>query len=192
MPSPGLLDDECLLGVQTLHGMLEREIWKQLPIIPGGLPSIRAALDDPSVLAAFPFDTSNFGEWVAHGNPWHMQAYGESRPLGAAAGCVALSLNRVAYADMRLSYRHGQLSSMHEMRPGSTQLSWCSVQRMRRMRECLRTAPAALLWKAGSLGQLRSSCWQIRPLLLQQHRADMPMATSRAQVASLKCAVRRV
>ncbi len=60
--------------------MLEREIWKQLPIIPGGLPSIRAALDDPSVLAAFSFDTSNFGEWVAQGNPWHMQAYGMPQP----------------------------------------------------------------------------------------------------------------
>jgi hypothetical protein len=57
--------------------MLEREVWKQLPMVPDGLPSIRAALDDPSVLAAFPFDTSNFGDWVAHGNPWHMQAYGE-------------------------------------------------------------------------------------------------------------------
>ena len=52
-------------------------MWKQLPMIPDGLPSIRAALDDPSVLAAFPFDTSNFGDWVAHGNPWHMQAYGK-------------------------------------------------------------------------------------------------------------------
>lgn len=52
-------------------------MWKQLPMIPDGLPSIRAALDDPSVLAAFPFDTSDFGDWVAHGNPWHMQAYGK-------------------------------------------------------------------------------------------------------------------
>ena len=63
--------------MQTLHSMLEREVWKQLPMIPDGLPSIRAALDDPSVLAAFPFDTSNFGDWVVHGNPWHMQAYGK-------------------------------------------------------------------------------------------------------------------
>ena len=67
----------CCAILQTLHGMLEREIWKQLPMIPDDLPSIRAALDDPSVLAAFTFDTSNFAEWVANGNPWHMQAYGE-------------------------------------------------------------------------------------------------------------------
>ena len=67
----------CCAVLQTLHGMLEREIWKQLPMIPDDLPSIRAALDDPSALAAFTFDTSNFGEWVANGNPWHMQAYGE-------------------------------------------------------------------------------------------------------------------
>ena len=80
--------------MQTLHGMLEREIWKQLPIIPDGLPSIRAALDDPSVLAAFPFDTSNFGEWVAHSNPWHMQAYGEIRPLRPVAECDELCCNR--------------------------------------------------------------------------------------------------
>ncbi len=76
-----LVDKRCRLGLQTLHGMLEREIWKQLPIIPGGLPSIRLALDDPSVLAAFPFNTSSFGEWVANGNPWHMQAYGMAQPL---------------------------------------------------------------------------------------------------------------
>ena len=58
--------------------MLEREVWKQLPMLPDGLPSIRAALDAPSALAATPFDTSNFGEWVAHGNPWHLQAYGKA------------------------------------------------------------------------------------------------------------------
>ena len=62
--------------MQALHSMLEREVWKQLPMLPDGLPSIRAALDAPSALAASPFDTSNFGEWVAHGNPWHLQAYG--------------------------------------------------------------------------------------------------------------------
>lgn len=58
--------------------MLEREVWKQLPMIPGGLPSIRGALTSPSPNAAFPFDTSNFGAWVSHGNPWRSQAYGES------------------------------------------------------------------------------------------------------------------
>ena len=71
---------ECL---QALHSMLEREVWKQLPMLPDGLPSIRAALDAPSALAATPFDTSNFGEWVAHGNPWHLQAYGDSCRYGA-------------------------------------------------------------------------------------------------------------
>ena len=64
--------------MQALHSMLEREVWKQLPMLPDGLPSIRAALDAPSALAATPFDTSNFGEWVAHGNPWHLQAYGKA------------------------------------------------------------------------------------------------------------------
>ena len=112
LPSWRFLNHECLLGFQTLHGMLEREIWKQLPIIPGGLPSIRAALDDPSVLAAFPFDTSNFGEWVAHGNPWHMQAYGESHLLRAAAGCVDLSFDRVPYAHMRLTRK--ELDNQHQ------------------------------------------------------------------------------
>ena len=52
-------------------------MWKQLPMLPDGLPSIWAALDAPSALAASPFDTSSFGEWVAHGNPWHLQAYGK-------------------------------------------------------------------------------------------------------------------
>lgn len=56
--------------------MLEREVWKQLPMIPDGLPSIQGALAKPSANAAFPFDTSDFGAWVAHGNPWRMQAYG--------------------------------------------------------------------------------------------------------------------
>ena len=69
---------KCL---QALHSMLEREVWKQLPMLPDGLPSIRAALAAPSALAATPFDTSSFGEWVAHGNPWHLQAYGESAAM---------------------------------------------------------------------------------------------------------------
>ncbi|BDA40427.1 Syndetin [Coccomyxa sp. Obi] len=62
-------------NLQALHSMLEREVWKQLPMIPGGLPSIRGALTSPSPNAAFPFDTSNFGAWVSHGNPWRSQAY---------------------------------------------------------------------------------------------------------------------
>ena len=65
-----------VLPDQALHSMLEREVWKQLPMIPGGLPSIRGALAPPSGNRAFPFDTSNFGAWVSHGNPWRMQAYG--------------------------------------------------------------------------------------------------------------------
>jgi hypothetical protein len=56
--------------------MLEREVWAPLPMIPGGLPSVAGALGSPSPLARFPFDTRDFGAWVAHGNPWHMQAYG--------------------------------------------------------------------------------------------------------------------
>lgn len=63
--------------MQTLHSMLEREVWKQLPMIPDGLPSIRSALTQPSGNALFRFDTGDFGAWVAHGNPWRMQAYGE-------------------------------------------------------------------------------------------------------------------
>ena len=59
-------------------------MWKQLPMLPDGLPSIRAALDAPSALAASPFDTSSFSEWVAHGNPWHLQAYGEACCYGAS------------------------------------------------------------------------------------------------------------
>lgn len=71
--------------------MLEREVWKQLPMIPGGLPSIRGALTTPSPNAAFPFDTSNFGAWVSHGNPWRSQAYGVSPYLALLRKCPDLS-----------------------------------------------------------------------------------------------------
>jgi hypothetical protein len=67
--------------LQTLHSMLEREVWKQLPMIPGGLPSIQRALTEPSGNALFSFDAADFGAWVANGNPWRMQAYGEDLHL---------------------------------------------------------------------------------------------------------------
>ena len=72
--------------------MLEREVWSALPMIPGGLPSILGALGSPSVLAALPFDTADFGAWVAHGNPWRLQAYGATAPCSSLITLLTTTL----------------------------------------------------------------------------------------------------
>ena len=63
--------------------MLERELWKRLPMLPGGgLPSLAAALDGCMDSAAGgPAGGAPFDEWVQRGNPW------KARRGGAAACC---------------------------------------------------------------------------------------------------------
>ena len=70
-------------------------MWSALPMIPGGLPSILGALGSPSALAALPFDTADFGAWVAHGNPWRSQAY----------GAHAFTLGQPCYTTLGLPWR---------------------------------------------------------------------------------------
>ena len=67
--------------LQALHSMLERELWKKLPMIPGGLPSLTDAVEGPhsppgpGQIAAAPgtpqlSSSSAFEQWAAQGNPW--------------------------------------------------------------------------------------------------------------------------
>ena len=70
-----------VLFLQALHSMLERELWKKLPMIPGGLPSLTDAVEGPhsppgpGQIAAAPgapqlSSSSAFEQWAAQGNPW--------------------------------------------------------------------------------------------------------------------------
>ncbi len=72
--------------------MLEREVWRRLPLVPGPLPSVLAALEGAGAAApAAAFDSGDFGAWVARGNPWQEPARdadggGEEEPEGGGGG----------------------------------------------------------------------------------------------------------
>jgi len=62
-------------GGQAMQAMLEREVWRRLPLVPGPLPSVLAALEGAGAAApAAAFDSGDFGAWVARGNPWQEPA----------------------------------------------------------------------------------------------------------------------
>ena len=80
-----------LLGLQTLHAMLEREVWRRLPLVSGPLPSMLAALEGGAAAApAAAFDATDFGAWVARGNPWREPAHEDGEDGEAAAGVGTL------------------------------------------------------------------------------------------------------
>lgn len=74
-------------SLQALHSMLEQELWQRLPMLPGNLPDLVAALEGQQ------YHTSNttssasaaggaaiataadnsFELWVSRGNPWRAQ-----------------------------------------------------------------------------------------------------------------------
>ncbi len=62
--------------LQALHAMLEREVWRRLPLVAGPLPSVLAALEGAGAAApSAAFDSNDFGAWVARGNPWREPAH---------------------------------------------------------------------------------------------------------------------
>lgn len=98
--------------LQALHSMLERELWKKLPMIPGGLPSLTDAVEGPhsppalgqigAALGSPQLSSSSaFEQWAAQGNPWRAGpgqrcvlamlglARGAAHMAGAKAGLAA-------------------------------------------------------------------------------------------------------
>ena len=83
--------EPLLLALQTLHAMLEREVWRRLPLVSGPLPSVLAALEGAAAAApAAAFDANDFGAWVARGNPWREPAHEDGEDGEAAAGLGTL------------------------------------------------------------------------------------------------------
>lgn len=62
--------------------MLEQELWKRLPALPGRQLDFGAALEgNASQSATQGFDCNSFSDWVDHGNPWKRQAPGQLCPF---------------------------------------------------------------------------------------------------------------
>ncbi|KAK9843494.1 hypothetical protein WJX81_005881 [Elliptochloris bilobata] len=72
-------------NMQALHAMLEREVWRRLPLVSGPLPSVLGALEGAGAAAPpAAFDSNDFGAWVARGNPWRETTPVEDSEDGAA------------------------------------------------------------------------------------------------------------
>lgn len=66
-------------------------MWRRLPLVSGPLPSVLAALEGGAAAApAAAFDASDFGAWVARGNPWREPAHEDGEDGEAAAGLESL------------------------------------------------------------------------------------------------------
>ena len=86
-----LYNNPLLLALQTLHAMLEREVWRRLPLVSRPLPSVLAALEGGAAAApATAFDAGDFGAWVARGNPWRAPAHEDGEDGEAAGGLETL------------------------------------------------------------------------------------------------------
>ena len=170
-----------LLALQTLHAMLEREVWRRLPLVSGPLPSVLAALEGAAAAAPpAAFDPNDFGAWVARGNPWRepahedgedgeaaaeLEASGRKGLCGASAGAereddeeaAELYGESIDEESQRVRVRAGAPRHGDDSAPIVTNASW-------RLARCAHTAqvpcPSQLLAQQPSCSALPSVAWQ--------------------------------
>ncbi len=60
------------MDTQALRNMLEQELWKRLPMIPGSLPDLAKSMEAPGSEASA---TGSFEHWAERGNPWSASSH---------------------------------------------------------------------------------------------------------------------